>query len=106
MRFLAETCQAVHKEETVSRHVLMCEPTHYGIDYEINPWMHRANPVDARGALEQWGALYGALAALGVTIELVEQQPGLPDMTFTANAGVVRGRTFIPSSVRFRERQP
>jgi N-dimethylarginine dimethylaminohydrolase len=89
----------------MTHRVLMCEPTHYGIEYEINPWMHRANRVDPARALEQWHGLYNALSAAGVSIEVIDQQPGLPDMTFTANAGVVRGRTFIPSNFRYPERQ-
>ena len=32
----------------MSRRVLMCEPLHFRIEYEINPWMRRANQV--RGA--------------------------------------------------------
>ena len=86
-------------------HVLMCEPTHYRIAYEINPWMRRANAVDAAAALAQWHALRARLLDLGVRVELVAQDDALPDMTFTANAGVVTGQRFIPSNFRFPERQ-
>jgi N-dimethylarginine dimethylaminohydrolase len=89
----------------VTQHILMCVPRHYRIEYEINPWMHRANAVDPERALAQWTGLHGELTRLGLEIELVNPEPGLPDMTFTANAGIVRGSTFISSNFRFSERQ-
>ena len=90
----------------MSRHVLMCEPVHFRIEYEINPWMRRANQVRGPRALEQWRDLRRTLDELGVRVELVEQAPDVPDMTFTANAGVAAGRRFIPANFRFPERQP
>ena len=83
----------------------MCEPAHYRIDYEINPWMRRANAVQTERANEQWRGLYETLAALGVEVDLVEQGADTPDMTFTANAGIVVGERFIPANFRFPERQ-
>ena len=90
----------------MTRHVLMCEPLHFRIDYEINPWMRRSNAVDQPRALEQWRGLHRALLELGVAVELVEQAVDVPDMTFTANAGVVVGERFIPANFRFPERRP
>lgn len=90
----------------MSNHVLLCEPTHFRIAYEINPWMHRANAVAVDRAGEQWTALRDVLVGLGVRVEFVEQGPEVPDMTFTANAGVVSGRRFIAANFRFPQRQP
>ena len=90
----------------MSSHVLMCEPVHYQIVCEITPWMRRSTAVDRPRAASQWRLLYEALAALGVRIELVPQGPEVPDMTFTANAGIVSGRRFFPANFRFPERQP
>ena len=90
----------------MTRRVLMCEPVHYRIDYEINPWMRRSNRVDGARALQQWRRLRACIEGLGVAVELIEQAPETPDMTFTANAGVVIGDRFIPSNFRFPERQP
>ncbi len=83
----------------------MCEPAHYRIDYEINPWMRRANAVQTERANEQWRGLYETLATHGVEVDLVEQGADTPDMTFTANAGIVVGERFIPANFRFPERQ-
>ncbi len=90
----------------VTRRILMCEPLHYRISYEINPWMHRSNRIDGARALEQWRLLRARIEALGVTVELIAQAPETPDMTFTANAGVLAGDRFIPSNFRYAERQP
>ncbi|MFA7248592.1 MAG: arginine deiminase-related protein [Dehalococcoidia bacterium] len=89
----------------MTQHVLMCDPRHYRIAYEINPWMRRSNAVVHATAGEQWRALHDVLVDLGVRVELVEQRAEVPDMTFTANAGVVVGRRFIPANFRFAERQ-
>ena len=69
--------------------ILMCRPEHFGIEYEINPWMHLAVEVDHERAVEQWEALYRLYRSLGETIELTQSVAGLPDMVFTANAAVV-----------------
>src|SRR5439155_3448809 len=80
--------------------ILMCPPDHYGIEYEINPWMNRSLGAVAALAFRQWQQLHDTLAALGVRVETMTPQPGLPDLVFTANAGLVFHRTFLSS--RFR----
>ena len=41
--------------------ILMCPPDFYGIEYEINPWMHRERQVDRPIAVEQWNGLHARL---------------------------------------------
>ena len=85
---------------------LMCAPDHYGIEYEINPWMHREIQPDRELARSQWQGLKALLEEkLGATVELIPPRPGLPDMVFTANAGYVEDGVFIPSRFRYRGRQ-
>jgi N-dimethylarginine dimethylaminohydrolase len=85
---------------------LMCPPDYYGIEYEINPWMSRRRPADTSRAMRQWEALYDLLTGkLGVTVELLTPVKGLPDLIFTANAGLVAGRDVIRSNFRYPERQ-
>ncbi|MGQ0521467.1 MAG: dimethylarginine dimethylaminohydrolase family protein [Actinomycetota bacterium] len=84
---------------------LMCPPEHFDVLYEINAWMRVEVRVDADLAREQWGALVASLRAAGAEIETLDPVPGLPDLVFTANAGVVDGTTFIPSRFRHPERQ-
>jgi N-dimethylarginine dimethylaminohydrolase len=80
--------------------ILMCPPDHYGIEYEINPWMSRARGSSPDRARLQWRSLHDALVGLGVEVELMTPQPGLPDLVFTANAGLVFNQRFFTS--RFR----
>ena len=81
--------------------VLMCPPSYYGIEYEINPWMHCSRPSNYPLAGEQWRALYQLLHdRLHVDVSLIEPGPGLPDMVFTANAGFVWENKFIVSNFR------
>ena len=66
--------------------ILMCSPDYFGIEYEINPWMSKQRGSSPERANAQWRKLYETLVGLGVTIELMTPQPGLPDLVFTANA--------------------
>ena len=86
------------------RELLLCSPDYYGIEYEINPWMSRARGAEASRAQEQWRGLHATLSNLDCKIDLVPPQPRLPDMVFTANAGLAVGKRFIPSNFRHKER--
>jgi N-dimethylarginine dimethylaminohydrolase len=88
------------------RRYLMCPPRHFGVLYEINPWMSSRITVDADVAAEQWSGLVATLRAAGAEVVVVEPVPELPDMVFTANAGLVSGTTFVPAHFRHPERQP
>lgn len=85
--------------------ILMCPPDFYGIEYEINPWMNQERQADHALAVRQWEALVDILKSLDVHIELVPPQRGLPDLVFTANAGVVQGQQAILSRFRHEQRQ-
>lgn len=84
--------------------ILMCPPDHYGIEYEINPWMNRSLGAVRQLAFQQWTALRETLVGLGVQIETLEPKPGLPDLVFTANAGLVYRGLFLSSSFRHEVR--
>jgi len=87
----------------------MCPPTHYGVLYEINPWMHKEVAVDQDRARTQWEDLMATLCAAGAEVEVAEPDGSVPDMVFTANAGIVNRHDgtsqFVPSHFRFPERQ-
>jgi N-dimethylarginine dimethylaminohydrolase len=83
----------------------MCPPEHFGVLYEINHWMHREVAVDRDVAREQWQGLVANLRAAGAEVELLDPMIELPDLVFTANAGIVNGRQFIPARFRHPERQ-
>ena len=84
----------------------MCPPEHFGVLYEINPWMHREVAVDLDRARQQWENLVATLEAAGAEVERLEPEPGLPDLVFTANAGMVNRGHFVPSRFRHPQRAP
>ena len=83
----------------------MCMPTHYDVQYVINPWMegnvHQASKLRA---CEQWKALHIELEKRA-EVKLVEPEVGSPDMVFTANAGLAYGTSVALSRFQFAERQ-
>ena len=85
--------------------ILMCRPEYFGVEYEINAWMHVSVKVDHALADTQWRTLYAAYQRLGVDIELAEPHAGLPDMVFTANAAAVWDGAAVLSNFRHPERQ-
>lgn len=84
--------------------ILMCPPDFYGIEYEINPWMSRSRGSSPDRARQQWQTLYETLGKLGVTVELMTPRQGLPDLVFTANAGLVFNKRFFSSRFRHEVR--
>ncbi|MBI4341919.1 MAG: amidinotransferase, partial [Candidatus Omnitrophica bacterium] len=76
------------------------------IAYEINPWMSLKRQANRARALAQWTQLHRILTQrLGARVKRLPPRPGVPDLVFTANAGLVRGRTIIRSNFRHPERQ-
>ncbi len=85
----------------------MCAPTFFDIEYEINPWMHTANPVEPAKAQKQWQKLHALYTeTLGWDVQLVEPVEHLPDMVFTANGGLLRGGKVALPTFRQPDRQP
>jgi len=87
-------------------HLLVCPPDFFGIEYEINPWMRISNRVDREHAIQQWDGLMNVLETeVGVTLARMTPVAGLPDLVFTANAGIVVGHSAVISRFRYPERQ-
>ena len=87
------------------RKYLMCPPHHFGVLYEINPWMHEEVAVEHDIASAQWQDLVGNLRLAGAEVVMMDPQPEVPDLVFTANAGIVNHNQFVPSNFRHPERQ-
>lgn len=88
------------------RRYLMCRPTYFDVTYTINPWMDPSRSVDRERAIRQWDELRRAYLELGHRIDLVEPSPGLPDMVFAANAGLVLDGKVLVARFRHPERAP
>ncbi len=84
---------------------LMCSPELYEVNYVINPWMEgNVHASSQREARAQWEQLRSAISRFA-RVELVDPQPGSPDMVFTANAGLVRHGVVALSRFLHPERQ-
>jgi len=83
----------------------MCPPDHYGIEYEINPWMSRSRQADRELAKQQWLDLKSLLEQVGARISLLEPVAGLPDLVFTANAAMIYRDRAILAHFRHEQRQ-
>jgi N-dimethylarginine dimethylaminohydrolase len=88
------------------RRFLMCPPDYFEVSYEINHWMDTDIKVDRDRAMRQWVDLVDTLERAGAAVETVSPRPGLPDMVFTANAGIVDGTTYLPATMRYQQRRP
>ena len=86
--------------------ILMCPPDYFSVDYVINPWMAgQEGPPSKELAHQQWEHLRDEIAK-SADITIIPPQPDLPDMVFTANAGVVAGDRAIASHFMPHERRP
>jgi lysine-ketoglutarate reductase/saccharopine dehydrogenase-like protein (TIGR00300 family) len=84
---------------------LMCPPDRYDVDYVINPWMEgNIHKPSHETAVAQWQSLRKLLGEAG-DVELAAPQVGLPDMVFTANAGLAIGNKVVISRFLHPERQ-
>ena len=89
---------------TTKPRVLMCPTDHFGVDYVINPWMQgQIGRVDVARATAQWTNLKNTISQCA-EVETVAPGENLPDMVFTANAGLLLGDVFVPSNFRVPER--
>jgi N-dimethylarginine dimethylaminohydrolase len=86
--------------------MLLCPPDYFEVGYVINPWMSLDNPVDKAAATRQWNTFANTLTNLGVDVQLIDPQPGLSDMTFAGDGGIVYEKRFVPSNFRHEERRP
>ncbi len=86
------------------KRVLLCRPTHFNVDYIINPHM-KPHSVDTKKALKQWEGLVEALKSIGIKVDVIEQQPDVPDMVFATDQGIVKDGAVLLANFRYRQRQ-
>jgi N-dimethylarginine dimethylaminohydrolase len=89
---------------------LMTDPEHFGVIYQINPWMrpdawHADAQAGCAAARASSAALGKALASTGAIVETLPAVSGLPDLVFPANAAVVLDGRVMPARFRHPERQ-
>jgi N-dimethylarginine dimethylaminohydrolase len=91
------------------RHYVMVEPTHFRVDYAINPFMDPAVQPDPARALDQWHDLVATLRELGARVDVIEQRPDAPDMVYAMNLGLgligPTGQRLVLSHMRYPQRR-
>jgi N-dimethylarginine dimethylaminohydrolase len=88
-----------------SRRILVCPPDYFTVSYEINPWMKIDRTPVADRARSQWKNFHDALKAAGAQLEYLDPAPRFPDLVFTANGGLIRGKKALLARFRHVERQ-
>jgi N-dimethylarginine dimethylaminohydrolase len=86
------------------KRVLVCRPTHFTVDYVINPHMQPYSVSPAK-ALKQWEKLVEVLKGLKIKVEVIDQQPDVPDMVFAADQGIVKDGAILLANFRYLQRQ-
>ena len=84
---------------------LLCAPEHFDIKYEINPWMDMKITPASETAAKQWRTLHHTLIRLGAYVEYIQGEDHVPDLVYTANAGLVKGKKFVLSAFTHPQRQ-
>ncbi len=87
------------------RHYVMTPPQFFAVEYAINPWMDTDTPVDAGVAVAQWEHLRDTYLRLGHVVDLVAPAPGLPDMVYAANGGLIVNGTAVVARFKYPQRQ-
>ena len=85
------------------REIVMCEPTHYRLAYEINPYMSRTTMVDPALAMAQWSELR-RLVDEHIPVRTMPALPDQPDMVFVSDVGVCVEDVYLRSNFRHPER--
>ena len=86
------------------RHYVMTAPWFFAVDYTINPWMDTGTAVDIDVATAQWENVRDTYRRLGHTVDLVEPVPGLPDMVYAANGGLIVNDKAIVARFKYPQR--
>ncbi len=94
----------------IKQQVLMSPPDYFGVFDKYNAHMKRTlemgRKVRPNVACQQWTALRDIYVQAGYEVLYIDSVPGLPDMVFTANAGLVYKETIVLSKFSIEKRQP
>lgn len=84
---------------------LMVDPTHFRVDYTINPFMDTSEQPDPVATREQWQHIVVALENAGAEVDVLPQLAEAPDMVYAMNLGLVIGDRAVLSHMRYPERR-
>lgn len=82
-----------------NRELLMCRPDFFRIAYSINPYMDTSLQPDANKLRTEYDDIVAAHEAAGRTVKFIEPDEAWPDMTYTANAALTRGKKAVMANL-------
>eukprot|EP00794_Sanderia_malayensis_P003784 gene3784-4307_t len=89
------------------KHLMMCRPRYFAVKHRLlNAHMTMEQEVSHGLAVKQWDNFYETLQQNGVKVELVEAQPDLVDMVFSANAAIIFGNKSVIANFGAAPRVP
>jgi N-dimethylarginine dimethylaminohydrolase len=84
-------------------------PSHFRVDYRINPFMDLRDQPDRQIARAQWDAMVAAIETAGGQVDILEQRLDSPDMVYAMNLGLAvtsaAGDRVVMSHMRFDQRR-
>lgn len=85
----------------------MCPADFFGIEYEINAWMHEEDKTDHNRAMQQWQQVHDIYTKqLGCDVQLATPVRHLPDLVFATDCCLMIDGKILLSNFRYPERQP
>ncbi|MBZ5738008.1 dimethylarginine dimethylaminohydrolase family protein [Nocardioides mangrovi] len=92
------------------RRYVAVEPTHFRVEYVINPFMDPDDQPDPALAMAQWRELVATIERHGGTVEALPQREDAPDMVYAMNLGLGLVREdgqshVVMSHMRYAERR-
>ncbi len=86
------------------KRVLLCRPDYFNVEYIINPHM-RPHSVVHKKAFKQWENLAATLRSLGIKVDIIGQEPDVPDMVFATDQGIVREGVILLANFQYHQRR-
>lgn len=91
----------------MQKKILMSPADHFGLEYDINAWMHKHEQVDLGVAKQQWQNVYNIYTQqMGWDVVLCPPVKHLPDMVFATDCGLMIDGKILLSNFRYPERKP
>ncbi len=91
-------------------HYVAVEPSHFRVDYAINPFMDPDVQPDRGLAMQQWQDMVATLRELGARVDVLGQREDSPDMVYAMNLGLGLvtpdgSRRVVMSHMRYPQRR-
>lgn len=84
----------------------MCHPRYFQIRHQLNPWTDVKQKINREKAISQWQKLRGLIEKfLSAETFCLKPKKSLPDLVFSADAGVVYHQSFVQANFYHPQRK-